>query len=212
MGITANIIHIRLIFALMVIITCAAHPAHAQGYFRCAKYGQNIMNWHRCDGNNDCADGSDETVETCGANCEKVEGRFACSNGQCLWADLKCDGDNDCADGSDETTETCGDNCGGASFRCANGQCVSAFRKCDGRRNCRDGSDETTEACSAKCIEGGGWACSDGQCIPAEQKCSGSRNCRDGSDETTATCGANCEEVKGGPFPSNVRIFFPNEH
>ena len=32
----------------------------------------------------DCDDGSDETQETCGTNCEKVGGRFACSDGKCI--------------------------------------------------------------------------------------------------------------------------------
>ena len=166
MGIKATIIHIRLIFALVVVI-CTAH-----------------------------------LVQGCGEN------QFRCANGGCIGASYKCDGDEDCQDGSDETSETCGANCGGMEgrFACSNGQCIQTSWKCDGDNDCGDGSDETTEACSAICIERGGWACSDGQCIEAEHKCSGSKDCRDGSDETTAICGANCEELRGGPFPSNVRI------
>ena len=157
MGITATIIHIRLIFAVAVII-CAAH--HVQGCrywqleymlgFRCAN-GQCIRASFKCNGLRDCQDGSDETTETCGANCEEVRGGgFACSDGQCIWVERKCDGRRGCRDGSDETTETCGDNCGGVNFRCANGQCIRHGLKCDGNNNCGDGSDEDQSLCGSE--------------------------------------------------------------
>ena len=39
-----------------------------------------------------CSDGSDEATELCGANCEKVDRRFACSDGQCVEERYKCNG------------------------------------------------------------------------------------------------------------------------
>ena len=59
----------------------------------------------KCDGDQDCADNSDET------SCEGHEvaiahpcsaKEFTCDNHDCIHASWKCDGDKDCIDGSDE--------------------------------------------------------------------------------------------------------------
>ena len=139
------------------------------GGFACQS-GQCISTDNKCDGNyygnyaynvkdetfqRNCADGSYETTDLCGANCEKVDmdmrgNRFACSNGQCMWKMWKCDGKRHCDDGSDETAEVCGDNCEKEErrWRCSNGQCIPASRKCNGCQDCDDGSDEVPDLCT----------------------------------------------------------------
>ena len=79
------------------------------GGFACSN-GKCIQTREKCNGKRECSDGSDETTEVCGANCENMEGGgFACSNGQCISAKFKCDGGTpDCDDKSDEAPEMCG--------------------------------------------------------------------------------------------------------
>lgn len=76
--------------------------------FRCRTSGECLTMAHRCNGHQDCADGSDE------ANCDSFDGvrripikcslaDFSCHNGeQCLEKNKRCDGIKDCKDGSDE--------------------------------------------------------------------------------------------------------------
>ena len=80
--------------------------SQVEGRFPC-NIGQCIGHWMQCNGREDCADGRDESAETCGAGCEKVAGRFACDSGQCIEAVFRCDGHEDCDDGSDEDGSLC---------------------------------------------------------------------------------------------------------
>lgn len=136
--------------------------------FQCGN-GASIPINERCNGRQDCADGTDE--QGCAM--------FTCANGQTIPAAQRCDFVRQCADGSDEN------NC--PTLLCADGTQVPQAARCDGIAECPDGSDE------AGCPT---FACANGQTIPQREQCDGIPQCSDRSDETGCptvariTCGA----------------------
>lgn len=82
----------------MVILLISANSTCSAEYFTCNNSVCVPKLWV-CDGENDCADGSDEAVcrrTTCEAN------MFTCKDGKCIPHYWRCDFDRDCPDGSDE--------------------------------------------------------------------------------------------------------------
>jgi hypothetical protein len=137
--------------------TSPGNPCHPDNQFWCRNDSGThcIPNSWVCDGEEDCADGSDEhadcptrppTTTTLRPPCGPNE--FQCNNtGRCIPASWICDGDNDCGDMSDEVNCPC-PNDGYEYERCEDGTCVRVDYICDGWVcDCPDCSDENPEVC-----------------------------------------------------------------
>jgi len=116
--------------------------------FRCDD-GSCIYRRQRCDGREQCRDGSDE---------------MDCQWSQCSGVSLPRDALVYKAGVAGSLCRSCDYNSAGDGFRCSSGRCILAAWACDGSTDCADGSDEgsycrpeeeevTTEAATTKVAE-----------------------------------------------------------
>ncbi|RUS87345.1 hypothetical protein EGW08_004887, partial [Elysia chlorotica] len=145
------------------------------GEFQCADLERCIDDSWRCDGTQDCRDGSDE------ANCDTCRrDEFTCRNKRCIPSGEKCDRKADCSDGSDEEGCPCAED----EFTCADGSCIRGEYRCDRRPDCPDQSDERDcSRCRSTEFE-----CASGECVDARYRCNRNRDCVDSSDEFNCNC------------------------
>merc|ERR1712038_321727 len=129
---------------------CTAQVECARGEFKCATKDLCIPESYKCDGDNDCGDGSDEDPGRCEIFCNANQ--WKCENsGKCIKRDWRCDGDEDCGDGDTSDEADCS-TCPEGKVKCANGEkCISESWLCDGDNDCGDNSDE--QGCGSGCCE-----------------------------------------------------------
>ncbi|NXY56350.1 VLDLR protein, partial [Callaeas wilsoni] len=127
-----------------------------------------------CDGEKDCADGSDE--DGCAQLCNtpgRSHSSYPCGLGSCLNVSLVCNGQQDCTDGSDEggnCSVPCQRSCTHLCYPSPQGprcQCGPGYRLAEDGLSCTD-IDECMEwgegACSQTCLNApGSYSCG---CLP----------------------------------------------
>ncbi|XP_069711784.1 prolow-density lipoprotein receptor-related protein 1-like isoform X2 [Phaenicophaeus curvirostris] len=163
-------------------LTPVLHLSCPRTHMACRDGTECVAQEYMCDGEKDCADGSDE--DGCAQLCN-TPGAFHCASGAtCIGAGERCDGVPQCPDASDETgcwtpTQECALRCDAAT------RCVPKSWLCDGHADCLDHTDE--QGCVLKECGPAEFSCQNGQCVALALRCDGDSDCRDGSDEEGCT-------------------------
>ncbi|XP_033127863.1 low-density lipoprotein receptor-related protein 2-like [Anneissia japonica] len=171
-------------FRLVNGITCEANCTNQQ--FRCNDNSKCIPSYWKCDGEVDCADGSDEPSSCPQPFCSP--GYYPCDNKVCIFPQYMCDGKDDCGDSSDEGTMCDNSECSPWEFRCGTGNCIQQRLVCDQVNDCTDGSDESSGTCAGRQCLDGYFTCDNGYCIPESWVCDLDNDCGDNSDEPHSVC------------------------
>ncbi|XP_066264301.1 uncharacterized protein [Branchiostoma lanceolatum] len=153
-------------------------------HFRCGD-GSCVHLVYLCDSVSDCMDGTDESLEVCGAADTCPEFSFSCregGGGQCISLSFFCDRDDHCNTYEDEINcewpeVNCRTDLG--ELECENKKCYDSKLRCDGNSDCKDKTDER------RCDFCQGFQCFDGSCLPGQYECDGQIDCNGyiGEDE-----------------------------
>ncbi|XP_039235813.1 prolow-density lipoprotein receptor-related protein 1-like [Pipra filicauda] len=159
-------------------LTPVLHLSCPRTHVSCRDGTECVAQEYLCDGEKDCADGSDE--DGCAQLCN-TPGAFHCASGaMCVGAGERCDGVPQCPDASDETgcwtpTQECALRCDAAT------RCIPKSWLCDGHADCLDHTDE--QGCVPKECGPAEFPCRNGQCVALALHCDGDHDCQDHSDE-----------------------------
>ncbi|CAK9805473.1 Vitellogenin receptor [Anthophora plagiata] len=172
--------------------TCSPQTACKAGEIKCGEHDVCIKLYQRCDGEQDCPNGEDESSTLCNdlhwSKCKHQE-QFQCKSGECISKTKRCNSNYDCADRSDE--EGCDKKeCDSNEFQCHEGACISKYLVCNEEYDCSDFSDESN--CSKHTCDNDSFTCETGTCIVKTWRCDGEVDCPDGSDESDACQRVGC--------------------